>query len=108
MAAELVNALTAGENLELQELLANSMSTSGQLVAFFGVIVGGAVLGAVASVVGIAAVIFANDWRQRIDLERYLRGTTTPSPPVPTTLDPSKLFMLWHDLIFFKFKIRPK
>ena len=94
MAAELVNALTAGENLELQELLANSLSTSGQLMVFFGVIVGGAVLGAVASVVGIAAVVFANDWRQRIDLERYLRGTTTPSPPVPTTLDPSKLFML--------------
>ena len=92
MAAELVNALTAGDNLELQELLANSMSTSGQLIAFFGVVVGGAVLGAVASVVGIAAVVFANDWRQRIDLERYLRGTTTPSPPVPTTLDPSRLF----------------
>ena len=94
MAAELINALSTGENLELQELLANTMSTSGQLMAFFGVIVGGAVLGAVASVIGIAAVVFANDWRQRIDLERYLRGTTTPSPPEATTLDPSKKIIL--------------
>ena len=94
MAAELISALTNSDsstNLELAELQADLISTTGQLLAFFGPILGGTVFGAIAAVIAIGAVIYSNDLRRQIDLERYLRGTTTPGPTIPTTLDPSKI-----------------
>ena len=95
MAAELFSALTNPDttnfNLEVAELQADLISTTGQLLAFFGPILGGTVLGAIAAVIAIGAVIYSNDLRRQIDLERYLRGTTTPGPTIPTTLDPSKI-----------------
>ena len=95
MAAELFSALTNPDttnfNLEVAELQADLISTTGQLLAFFGPILGGTVFGAIAAVIAIGAVIYSNDLRRQIDLERYLRGTTTPGPTIPTTLDPSKI-----------------
>ena len=83
-AVALLNPLTSldpsdTENLDIADAQANIISTIGQLLAFFGPVAGGAVLGAVSAVIGIAAIVGSNDLRKRIELERYLRGTTTPS-----------------------------
>ena len=79
-----------GNNLELAEAQADFISTAGQLLAFFGPIMGGTVFGAMAAVFAAGAVTYSNNLRRQIDLEKYLRGTTTPGPTIPTTLDPSK------------------
>ena len=83
-AVALLNPLTSldpsdTENLDIADAQANIISTTGQLLAFFGPVAGGAFFGAIAAVIGIAAIVGSNDLRKRIELERYLRGTTTPS-----------------------------
>ena len=93
MAFELFGQFTnpVGNNLELAEAQADFISTAGQLLAFFGPIMGGTVFGAMAAVFAAGAVTYSNNLRRQIDLEKYLRGTTTPGPTIPTTLDPSKI-----------------
>ena len=102
-AVALLNPLTSldpsdTENLDIADAQANIISTIGQLLAFFGPVAGGAVLGAVSAVIGIAAIVGSNDLRKRIELERYLRGTTTPST-VDITVAQCKNY------IRFKYKI---
>ena len=80
-----------GSDLDAAEAGANVLSITGQLMMFFGPIMGGAVLGSIASIIAIGAVNYSNNLRQQILLERYLAGTTTPGPTIPTTADPSKI-----------------
>ena len=77
-------------DLDLAETQANFLSTAGQLLAVVGPTFGGTFFGAIATVFAIGAVNYSNNLRREIDLERYLRNTTTPRPTIPTTLDPSK------------------
>ena len=77
-------------DLDLAETQANFLSTAGQLLAVVGPTFGGTFFGAIATVFAISAVSYSNNLRREIDLERYLRNTTTPRPTIPTTLDPSK------------------
>ena len=91
-AVDLFNPLTSldlsdTENLDIADAQANIISTSGQLLTVFGPIFGGAFFGAISAIIGIAALVGSNDLRRRIELERYLRGTTTPVPVTnPTTV----------------------
>ena len=78
-------------DLDVVEAEANFLSITGQLMMVFGPIMGGAVLGSIASIIAIGAVNYSNNLRQQILLERYLAGTTTPGPTIPTTADPSKI-----------------
>ena len=95
MASDLLNALTTINDLDVSEAQANFISTSGLLLAFFGIITAGStILGAISTLFGIGAVSVANDWRIQIAEERFLRSTTTPvsttTTTTTTTLDPSK------------------
>ena len=77
-ALQLFNPLTSldlsdTQNLEIADAQASIISTSGQLLTFFGLIFGGAFFGAISAIIGIAALVASNDLRKRIELEKLER-----------------------------------
>ena len=73
--------MAAVDNLELAEALADALSTGGNMMAFAGPVVGGSlILSAISILVGIGAIVTAQDVQRRIDEERFNRNKPTPGP----------------------------
>ena len=115
-ALQLFNPLTSldlsdTQNLEIADAQASIISTSGQLLTFFGLIFGGAFFGAISAIIGIAALVASNDLRKRIELEkleRYLRLTTNPTTPTSKTQThglerPQVWIMKYEEVIILRF-----
>ena len=86
MASDILNALTNLDDLEVSEAQADVISTTGLLLAIFGIITSGnTIFGAISTLIGMTAVSTANDLRLRIAEERFRRSTTTPGPTTTTT-----------------------
>ena len=86
--APIVNGLISTDNLELAQFQADTLSTAGQLLAFGGLNFGGAVIGAITTLIALIVIVASNEGYQRIDRERFSRitTTTTPSPDPPTII----------------------
>ena len=86
MASDILNALTNLDDLEVSEAQADVISTTGLLLAIFGIITSGnTIFGTISTLIGMTAVSTANDLRLRIAEERFRRSTTTPGPTTTTT-----------------------
>ena len=72
----------AVDNLEASEAFANVISTGGNLLGFFGPLAGGGslILTGISVLLGIAAIVVAQDIHQRVDAERFERNKPTPGP----------------------------
>ena len=85
--APIVNGLISTNNLELAQFQVDALSTAGQLLAFGGLNFGGAVIGAITTLIALIVIVASNEGYERIDRERFSRITTTPSPPTIITCD---------------------
>ena len=86
MASDILNALANLDDLEVSEAQADIISTTGLLLAIFGIITSGnTIFGTISTLIGMTAVSTANDLRLRIAEERFRRSTTTPGPTTTTT-----------------------
>ena len=86
--APIVNGLISMNNLELAQFQVDALSTAGQLLAFGGLNFGGAVIGAITTLIALIVIVASNEGYERIDRERFSRitTTTTPSPDPPTII----------------------
>ena len=92
MAVELYNAVTTVDNIAFSQSVADVLTTTGQLLIFFGPTFGGTVLGAVATIMAIGSFRAAEDLQRRIAEEISRRNQKDPEEPTVVTLDPSKMF----------------
>ena len=82
--APIVNGLISTDNLELAQFQADTLSTAGQLLAFGGLNFGGAVIGAITTLIALIVIVASNEGYELIDRERFSRITTTTTPSAPT------------------------
>ena len=98
MAVELYNAVTTTDNIAFSEALVDGLTTTGQLLIFFGP-TGGTVIGSVAILIAISFFRAASDLENRIaeELNRRNQKDPTTAAPEVVTLDPSKFIneTLW-------------
>ena len=92
MAVELYNSITNVDNIALQETLVDVLTTTGQLLIFFGPTFGGTVFGAIAVIFALGAFRAAEELQRQIQEALNAKNKKDDTDDdVVVDLDPSKI-----------------